>query len=76
MNPAHKLAMATDSQFVRTALKVVHWIAPPPCPHIVVPTVTEACAFIACHMPEVDPAELARKHGLLRAAALTRFPSD
>ena len=43
--PAH--AMISDSPLLRSALKVVHWTAPPKYPHTVVATAAEARAVAA-----------------------------
>lgn len=47
-------AMVTSSLVVRSALRVMHWAAPPPYPHTVVGTVQEAFEFIARYVPGLD----------------------
>jgi hypothetical protein len=48
-------AMATPSLVVRSGLKMVFWLAPPPYPNAVVSTPREGFEFIARHHPAVDP---------------------
>lgn len=76
---AHKLAltrpayaMVTPSLVVRSALKVMHWAAPPPYPHAVVGTVEEGCEFIARYAPRLDARELQSEYERRRASFLAR----
>jgi hypothetical protein len=63
-------AMVTPSLMVRSALKVVHWTAPPPYPHAIVATLEEGFEFIARHMPGVDPQALQADYEYRRATYL------
>lgn len=76
---AHKLAqirpayaMVTSSLVVRSALKVLHWVAPPPYPVTVVASIEEGFDFIARHVPGLDPREVQATYESLRANALAR----
>ena len=51
-------AMVTSSLVVRSALRVMHWAAPPPYPHTVVGSAREAFDFIARHVPGLDAREI------------------
>jgi RES domain-containing protein len=77
---AHKLAqirpayvMVTSSVVVRSALKVLQWVAPPPYPHTVVATLEEGFEFIARYVPGLDARELQATYERLRADLLTRL---
>jgi hypothetical protein len=63
-------AMVTPSLVVRTALKVVHWAAPPPYPHTVVGSLQEGFAFVARHMPGLDARALQAEYEHRRAGFL------
>lgn len=65
-------AMVTSSLVVRSALKVMHWAAPPPYPHTVVGTVQEAFEFIARHVPGVDAREIQLDYECRRAQVMAR----
>jgi hypothetical protein len=63
-------AMVTSSIMVRSALKVMHWAAPPPYPHSVVGSIQEGCEFIARHVPGLDARELQIEYERRRADLL------
>ena len=67
-------AMVTSSLVVRCALKVMHWVAPPPYPNTVVGTAREAFEFIAHHMPKLDAREIQLEYERRRADVLARHP--
>jgi hypothetical protein len=76
---AHKLAltrpayaMVTSSLVVRSALKVMHWSAPPPYPHTVVGSIEDGCEFIARHVPGLDARELQVEYERRCASLLAR----
>lgn len=58
-------AMATPSAVVRSGLRMLFWLAPPPYPNAVVATPLLAFEFLARYMPALAPdalaAELARR---------------
>lgn len=63
-------AMVTPSLIVRSALKVVHWAAPPPYPHTVVESVPEGFEFIARYLPGLDAQRLQAEYERRRSAFL------
>jgi hypothetical protein len=63
-------AMVTSSIVVRSALKVMHWAAPPPYPHTVVGSIQEAFEFIARHVPGLDAREIRLDYERRRASVL------
>jgi len=63
-------AMVTPSLMVRSALKVVHWAAPPPYPHTVVATLEEGFEFIARHVAGLDARALQVDYEYRRATYL------
>jgi hypothetical protein len=65
-------AMATPSLLVRSGLRMIFWLAPPPYPNAVVATPREGYEFIARHQPGVDPVAWAGEHARL----LLRFGVD
>jgi hypothetical protein len=65
-------AMVTSSLVVRSALRVLHWAAPPPYPHTVVATVQEAFEFIARHVPALDARDIQLDYERRRAQVLAR----
>lgn len=76
---AHKLArtrsayaMVTSSLVVRSALRVMHWAAPPPYPHTVVGSIEEAFGFIARHVPGLDAREIQLDYERRRTAVLAQ----
>lgn len=69
-------AMVTSSLVVRSALRVLHWAAPPPYPHAVVGTVREAFEFIARYVPGLDAREIQLDYEQRRASALSKQSRD
>ena len=65
-------AMVTPSFVVRSALKVLHWAAPPPYPHIITGSIEDGFEFIARHLPGVDARALQAEYERRRAAFLAR----
>ena len=66
-------AMVTSSLVVRSALNVIHWVAPPPYPHTVVGSVAEGFEFIARHVPGLDARELQIEYERRRDEVLTKL---
>jgi hypothetical protein len=64
-------AMVTPSLLVRSGLRMVFWLAPPPYPNAVAATPREGYEFIARHHAGVDPDSWAAEH----ARMLARFSS-
>lgn len=66
-------AIATPSLMVRSILKVVFWMAPPPYPVHIAGSVAEACDAIERHLPDMGSralqAEYARRLAAVLAAA-------
>ena len=54
--------MATPSLLVRSGLRMIFWLAPPPYPNSVVATPREGYEFIARHEANVDPVSWAAEH--------------
>jgi hypothetical protein len=69
-------AMVTSSLVVRSALRVMHWAAPPPYPHTVVGSVEQAFQFIAHHVPGLDAREIQLDYERRRAEVLARSSRD
>lgn len=63
-------AMVTPSVVVRSALKVLHWAAPPPYPHTIVGSIEEGFEFVARHLPKLDAQALQAEYERRRAAFL------
>jgi len=62
-------AMATPSAVVRSGLRMLFWLAPPPYPNTVVATPLQAFEFLARYMPALVPDELAARMAQRVAAA-------
>jgi hypothetical protein len=58
-------AMATPSLIVRSGLRMLFWLAPPPYPNAVVATPRDGYEFIARHHAAVDPVSWAAEHARL-----------
>ena len=65
-------AMVTPSLVVRSGLRMVFWLAPPPYPNTVAATPREGYEFIARHHAGVDPDSWAAEHG----RRLSRFATE
>jgi hypothetical protein len=62
-------AMATPSAVVRSGLRMLFWVAPPPYPNAIVASPLEAFEFIARFAPGLDPAALDAELALRLARA-------
>jgi hypothetical protein len=69
-------AMVTSSLVVRSALRVMHWAAPPPYPHTVVGSAQEAFEFIARHVPGLDAAALQLDYEQRKADVIAQRSRD
>lgn len=63
-------AIATPSLAVRSILRVVFWMAPPPYPAYVASSTEEGCEVLAKHMPEVSAKALHVEYVRRRAEVL------
>jgi len=69
-------AMVTPSLVVRSALTVLHWMAPPPYPHTVVGSLEEGFAFLARHISGADAEALQAEYEHRRAVFLATRRRD
>ncbi|EDM79965.1 hypothetical protein PPSIR1_23026 [Plesiocystis pacifica SIR-1] len=65
-------ALATHSTFVRGVVTTLSWMAPPGYPHAAVASPEQGLAFIATHLPECAPDQIARSFAALIDARLRR----
>lgn len=62
-------AMSTPSAVVRSGLRMLFWLAPPPYPNAVVASPTAAFEFLARHQAGLQPEALSAQFAQLLAAA-------
>lgn len=68
-------AMVTPSLMVRSALKVVHWVAPPPYPYAIVGSVEAGFEFLVRYLPALDARALQAEYERMREALLASLLS-